>query len=150
MQDSFPSKNISSENLGNEEIISLLKNLERRISKIEKYLDLETESKTEIVTKANAVNIEVQNKEEELEYKIGQFWLAKAGIIVLIIGIAFFLTFPYKNLPLFFPPIMGLHDLCCHLWIFNLLQKKLFLYMRILIRWKFNTVIFYNIKTSLF
>lgn len=108
MQDSFPSKNISSENLGNEEIISLLKNLERRISKIEKYLDLETESKTEIVTKANAVNIEVQNKEEELEYKIGQFWLAKAGIIVLIIGIAFFLTFPYKNLPLFFPPIMGL------------------------------------------
>ena len=107
MQKSVPPGDLSSENFTNEEIISLLKSLEKRISKIEDYLNLEVEPVTEPAIITESGNIEYHDKEEELEYKIGQFWLAKAGIIVLVIGITFFLTFPYKNLPSFFPPIFG-------------------------------------------
>ena len=107
MQESIPPGNISSEKLANEEIISLLKNLEQRIYRIEVSLNIETQHvpKHEISVKDD--DVEFQDKEEELEYRIGQFWLAKAGIIAFIIGIAFFLTFPYKNLPPVFPALIG-------------------------------------------
>jgi len=44
---------------------------------------------------------------EDLEFRIGQFWLAKTGIVILAIGIAFLLTFPYKGLPPGLPSLAG-------------------------------------------
>ncbi|MCK4893787.1 MAG: DUF2339 domain-containing protein [Calditrichia bacterium] len=44
---------------------------------------------------------------DNLEFRIGQFWFAKAGIVILAIGIAFLLTLPFKNLPPYLPSIIG-------------------------------------------
>jgi hypothetical protein len=45
--------------------------------------------------------------EEELEFRIGQFWAAKTGIFVLIAGFAFLLLLPFKELPSYLPSLMG-------------------------------------------
>ncbi len=107
MQESVPQESISSENPSNEEIISLLKNLEQRISGIEAYLNFKTNPKPESAIAYGTKIVELHDKEEDLEYQIGQVWLAKAGIVALIIGIVFILTFPYKNLSPVFPVLTG-------------------------------------------
>ncbi len=45
--------------------------------------------------------------EDELEFELGQNWFAKAGIVVLALGMAFLLTFPYTELPPAAPGILG-------------------------------------------
>ena len=47
-------------------------------------------------------------KAENLEFQIGQFWLAKTGIIILTIGFAFLLTFPYQAISPSLPSLIGL------------------------------------------
>ncbi len=89
-----------------DEILSYLKKLEARISRIEGYLDLKeiSEADTELektVPKSKA------EKTDELELRIGEFWFAKVGIVILSIGIIFLLTLPYENLPPILPNLFG-------------------------------------------
>ena len=101
--------NAFSEKPGDSEITALLKKLEERIEKIEKVLNIETPEYSESTPVPEEKEIiDYPDKEERLEYQIGQFWFAKAGIIILIIGVAFFLTFPYKNLSPVVPCLIGL------------------------------------------
>jgi len=44
---------------------------------------------------------------ESLEFQIGQFWFAQVGIVILAIGIAFLLTFPYPDFPAAVPSLFG-------------------------------------------
>ena len=90
-----------------DEIQTLLKNLEERIKRIEEFLDLESSGPPEKIIMVEEEKIGYTEKEDRLEYQIGQFWFAKVGIIILIIGIAFFLTFPYKNLSPVVPGLIG-------------------------------------------
>jgi len=88
----------------NDQILSYLKKLEARVSRIESRLDLTPTSEVEeIPEKKESKSVTA----DSLEFHIGQFWLAKAGIVILAIGIAFLLTFPYKNLPSFLPALFG-------------------------------------------
>lgn len=85
----------------------LLNNLEKRISRIEKELQLSpirNENKSAAVTPEQPVAV---SEPEDLELHIGQYWFAKAGIIVLALGIVFLLTFPYQNLPGYLPSLFG-------------------------------------------
>ena len=89
----------SNDNSALQEILEHLKKLDGRISKIESRLsreefDHETE---EIIEEAE--KIDSSEREEELEFQIGQFWAAKVGIWVLIIGFASLLTLPFEDLP---------------------------------------------------
>lgn len=89
------------------EILEHLKKLDRRISKIESRLsgeefDYETE---EIIEEAEKTDN--TEREEELEFQIGQFWAAKVGIWVLIIGFASLLTLPFEGLPAVLPAFSG-------------------------------------------
>jgi hypothetical protein len=99
-----------SENSSIEEIINFLYKLDERISKLEANLKL---SPPEIFypeqEKEQASENEVENlsREDNLEYRIGEFWFAKVGIVVLVIGLAFLLTLPYENSPSAFPIILG-------------------------------------------
>ena len=81
--------------------------LEARIARIESYLNLKPigEQDNQNVTKFLPENI--SEATDNLEFRIGQFWFAKAGIIALAIGIVFLLTLPYKNLPAALPSIIG-------------------------------------------
>jgi hypothetical protein len=88
------------------QILQYLKNLEKRILRIERHLNIEPLGDLE---KDNIQpQFPVNNlKADTLELQIGQYWFAKGGIIFLSIGIILLLTFPYPNLPPAFPSIIG-------------------------------------------
>ncbi len=111
----FFNSDSSSGGAENNQIFYLLKNLEERVSKLEAALNYnvlpEAVPQQELINE-NTKDLdeepdEYSDKEEKLEYQLGQFWFAKVGIIALGIGIAFFLTFPYKNFPSALPGIIG-------------------------------------------
>ncbi|UCF64311.1 MAG: DUF2339 domain-containing protein [bacterium] len=87
------------------QIQNSLKKLEKRITHLESALSQgasTTDSEVEPLIPQNIGEV-VDN----LEFRIGQYWFAKAGIVVLAIGIAFLLTLPYHNLPTFLPSAIG-------------------------------------------
>ncbi len=89
------------------DIINLLDKLESRLAKIESHLGLESEQEflkekqeSQPVESAEAIS-------ERMEFHIGENWFAKVGIVILAIGIAFLLTFPFKDLPASIPIVIG-------------------------------------------
>jgi len=97
----------SSDNSALNEILNYLKNIDDRVSKIEENLNIQSPvpESTELATKEPQVDI--KKSDEGLEERIGQFWFPKIGILVLIVGFAFFLTLPLKDLPAILPALMG-------------------------------------------
>lgn len=95
------------------EIVDFLKRIDLRLTAVENALHLDSQVETEVASIKEVVAFESGEKisadsdEEQLENRIGQFWFAKTGIIVLAIGIGFLLTFPYENLPSFVPSLFG-------------------------------------------
>lgn len=94
----------------------LFKNLEERVSRLELLIqqlqilktDGQSEEKFVADTESPASFKNIDEKSEDLlELKVGQFWLAKIGIIVLTIGIASILILPFQNFPSFLPSSIG-------------------------------------------
>src|SRR3972149_9734723 len=99
-----------SEDVSTKEIIKYLNKLENRISNIENRLRIFSGEESTIETPGSENSNETlakEKNEDQLELRIGQFWLAKVGIVVLIIGFAFLLTLPYENFPLGIPSFIG-------------------------------------------
>jgi len=99
-----------SEDVSTKEIIKYLNKLENRISNIENRLRIFSGEESTIETPGSENSNETlakEKNEDQLELRIGQFWLAKVGIVVLIIGFAFLLTLPYENFPLGIPSLIG-------------------------------------------
>ena len=95
----------------------LIKNLEERVSRLELLIQqLQLPKTSEQFEKKIIADTEdltsIPNKNEQsedlLELKVGQFWLAKIGIIILTIGIASILILPFQNFPSFLPSLIGL------------------------------------------
>lgn len=87
-----------------EEIHKGLMNLEKRLSKIESVLEIKSlAADEEILTDVKAAT----SDEDELEFKIGQYWAAKIGILVLLVGFAFLLLLPYEEFPALVPFAFG-------------------------------------------
>jgi len=116
----------------NDKILNELANLNKRITRIESYLDLsEQESVSENLL--NPITKQTEEENRSLEFEIGQFWFAKVGILVLAIGIAIILTLPFNSFPPFAPSLLGyvftmiLFGLS-HLWkdSFKLISRYLF------------------------
>ncbi|MFA6596474.1 MAG: DUF2339 domain-containing protein [Ignavibacteriaceae bacterium] len=95
------------------EVIEFLKRLDLRLTAVENVLHVEPQAAETVVNiEQNTISELIEEnfqleEEEQLENRIGQFWFAKTGIIVLAIGIGFLLTFPYENLPSFLPSLFG-------------------------------------------
>lgn len=85
------------------QILEFLRSLETRISRIESHLNLSSETEKETPLKKDRPLVSA----DTLEFHIGQFWFAKVGIVILAVGIAFLLTFPYQNLPSILPSLFG-------------------------------------------
>jgi hypothetical protein len=60
-----------------------------------------------------------------LEYRIGQFWFAKIGILAFVVGIMFVLTLPHEDLPRFLPAAAGIVLSLCFLLIPKLFKSLL-------------------------
>ena len=116
-----------SEHSGSGQIIAYLKELEKRISRLESHLNIEAPKKQKIDVQevvSESVN-QTSDRAESLEFHIGEFWFAKVGIVILAIGIAFLLTFPYQNLPSILPAFFG-YILTAAIFIFSHYWRKSF------------------------
>ncbi len=83
-----------------------LTRIERRLLHIEERLGLSA-SGAETGEEPPPSPAEATRDQDELEYKIGSYWLAKIGIVVLALGIVFLLTLPYEGLPSYLPSLSG-------------------------------------------
>lgn len=94
------------------ELLELIQKLENRISKIESAINL-TPQKEDLTgvadeeSKINIVSETEEEREEKLEFKIGQSWLAFIGTTVLIIGLCFLLSLSYESLSIYLPSVIG-------------------------------------------
>ncbi len=89
------------------QILTWLRILEQRISKIEAHLEIEQVQQSGSLEPAEALPKASLDAAEMLEFQIGQYWFAKVGIVILALGVGFSLTLPYKHLPPFLPSIAG-------------------------------------------
>ena len=88
--------------------LSILSRLENRVSRIEERLAMREETAEAEPARIDDVPAtERSDREEELEYQVGQNWFAKAGIVILAIGMALLLTFPLEGLPSYVPALTG-------------------------------------------
>lgn len=88
-------------------VFAQLKKLEERISRIEEELELVPARAESQSLDAQRPVPKAQDEEEELEFRLGQNWFAKVGIVVLAIGMAFLLTQPFEELPSVVPVLIG-------------------------------------------
>jgi uncharacterized membrane protein len=99
----------SSENSALNEILIHLRNIDNRVSRLEEKLNIQRytdEDEQEEYHKSTS-QVKVEETKDALEERIAQLWLPRVGIIVLIIGFAFLLTLPHKDLPVFLPGLIG-------------------------------------------
>jgi drug/metabolite transporter (DMT)-like permease len=101
------------------QILETLHRLETRINRIEEYLEIQPEriAGSEIRTAPNGKKATAENNpltpfskgelNESLEFKIGEYWLAHLGTVVLLMGIAFFLSYPFTNFPAILVSLLG-------------------------------------------
>ncbi len=89
------------------QIVELVHRLETRVNRIEEYLEIQpgSEADSEIQTSSNGKH--VKSEDESLEFKIGEYWLAHLGTVVLLMGIAFFISYPFKSFPTIFVSLIG-------------------------------------------
>lgn len=88
-----------------QEILHRLRNLEERIARIEEHLELAPTAQPN--APPTGEEIQPRPEREDFEIELGQNWFAKLGIVLLAIGFAFALTFPYKGLPAAAPGLAG-------------------------------------------
>ncbi|GBD92025.1 hypothetical protein BMS3Abin04_02758 [bacterium BMS3Abin04] len=75
--------------------------LENRIAQIEKILNIRNKGKNPID------EFEIGYDSESMELRLGKFWLAKIGIVVLLIGILFLITLSFQGVPQIVPVLIG-------------------------------------------
>lgn len=80
--------------------------LESRIIRLEKHLELEPFVQEELEQEIIEVPSTTE-KQEDIEFHIGEFWFAKVGVVILAIGVMFVLTLPYSDLPPIVPSMIG-------------------------------------------
>ena len=86
--------------------------LERRLARLEAHLDLSPLEEAGTVVAATSVAIEesagaARPVERDLEFVVGQNWLASVGILVLTCGVGLALLLPFGNLPPVVPSVAG-------------------------------------------
>jgi len=94
-------------------VLDLLRRLETRVARIEAHLGLSAQNAVSW-EKAGAAQQGADTtartpvaEEMSLEFKIGEFWLAQVGTIVLLIGLAFLISYPFRSFPPLFASAFG-------------------------------------------
>lgn len=79
--------------------------LEARLKRMENYLGFRplTEADTEVILSGGATPapgaVAPVAVDEGLEMEIGEFWLARVGVLALSVGLAFLVAYPFAGLP---------------------------------------------------
>lgn len=96
----------SSNDVSGKEILQHLQAIESRISKIENYLDLKP-SQAEDAVEEEVIKKKKSESDEELEFRIGQFWFAKLGIFAFLVGWIIGNTLPFESMNQIIPVVIG-------------------------------------------
>jgi hypothetical protein len=110
------------ETTGSQDNSEIIKNLQERLSQLEKQLHI-NEGTTAIKEPAS-LNISKED-DDELEFRITEFWLPKLGIFVFIIGVIFCLTLPFEGIHPTIPSICG-YVLALAIMFLGFYSKKTF------------------------
>lgn len=111
-------ENINSDNI---QIIDYLKDLDTRVSRIEAKLNLASApAETSAIKKADNSD---ENKLADM--KVGEYWFANLGILVLVIIFSFLMTKPFVELNQFIPSVVGLFFVGVLFLVSNLTRKTL-------------------------
>ncbi len=97
----------SSDNSALNEILNYLRNIDDRVSKIEERINIQSSAVESTEPVIQESKVEIKKSDEDLEERIGQFWLPRIGIVVFIVGFAFFLILPHEGLPAVLPSLLG-------------------------------------------
>ncbi|RPI74252.1 MAG: DUF2339 domain-containing protein [Ignavibacteriales bacterium] len=90
--------------VGNSDNAEIIKNLQERLSQLEKQLSIQGSSSE----KEEIPSLDIPKKDDdELEFRISEFWLPKLGIFVFIVGVIFCLTLPFEGIHATIPSICG-------------------------------------------
>ena len=109
----------TSEDSGSVELLHALRRLEDRISRIEEHLGLSpAQEESGGQSLQEKISREPLESDEALENQIGGTLFARLAILVLAIGIAFLLTFPFQGLPAALPSLFG-YVLVAGSWILS-------------------------------
>ncbi len=81
--------------------------LESRIARLENILELESFETEETATAKVKVGDKIAAQKVGLEVQIAQYWFAKIGVILLLLGLVFILSLPHGGLPVYLPGIIG-------------------------------------------
>lgn len=95
----------TTDNSSAKEILEILNNLQKRLSRIENYLNITPKIEEENQDESITAKIKT-DKDEELEFRIGQFWFAKLGIFVFLIGCLIANTLPFDGIHQFIPSVV--------------------------------------------
>ncbi|MCW8810590.1 MAG: hypothetical protein OQK52_04680 [Ignavibacteriaceae bacterium] len=98
----------SSNDVSGKEILQHLKAIESRISQIENYLDLHPAPTEEEVEEEEVIKKKKSESDEELEFRIGQFWFAKLGIFAFLVGWIIANTLPFESMNQIIPVVIGI------------------------------------------
>ena len=89
------------------ELSDLITRLEQRVSRLEAAMNLDTPAEELPAETVRPDPVSDEETEEEFELQVGQNWFAKAGIVLLSLGIMFLLAFPYQDVPSYVPSLVG-------------------------------------------
>ena len=98
----------SQNDVTNKEILQHLKSIEARISKIEAHIDLQPSETEESIEEETIISKRKPETDEELEFRIGQFWFAKVGIFVFLVGWLIANTLHFEELNQVIPVVVGI------------------------------------------
>lgn len=96
------------------QLFQLYQKLDERVAHLEQSVKLLAEGQHAVAAsgslalEGNRSDATVSDRSRDsLELKIGEFWLARAGTIVLLLGIAFFVSYPFQSISSTFISIIG-------------------------------------------
>jgi hypothetical protein len=97
----------SQNDVTNKEILQHLKSIEARISKIEAHIDLQPSESEEYIEEEPIISKRKPETDEELEFRIGQYWFAKLGIFVFLVGWLIANTLHFDDINQIIPVAIG-------------------------------------------
>lgn len=84
-----------------------IEKLESKISRIEAHLGLSTDEEPGLPERAQSTNELDDSEELSFESKVGEIWFARVGSLILVLGLAFFISYPFPGFPAILVSFLG-------------------------------------------
>jgi len=90
-----------------QDLKNTIKQLEQRLQRLEKMAGVLVQSPGSATSSESETNTGVQLPEFNLEQRIGAYWFAQLGIVILIIGLIFLISYAFTEFKPFWQALIG-------------------------------------------